>query len=170
MRPFTLLSTWLPLGSALAFPFNSIDRTISPRKNNIHHAISDLQALLSQDAVLIQPSDAGWDELQIRGTSPRISPDYSVVVEAATAADVENTVKIAAQFDIPFLAVSGTHGWTKTLNELKYGFQINLRKLNSTFLDEGGYTATIGGGTLQHETTRDLFAYNKQAGNIPSTY
>lgn len=167
MRSFTLLAAcqWLPIGSVLAFPLQSINQTNTTDAENINTAITTLQPLLSQEALLIQPSNDGWADLQVRGTSPRIQPNYSVVVEVATAADVENTVKIAAQYNIPFLAVSGTHGWTKSLNDLPYGFQINLRKLNSTFVNEGGDTATLGGGTLQYEATRALFAQNKQAGN-----
>ncbi|KAF1950939.1 hypothetical protein CC80DRAFT_553857 [Byssothecium circinans] len=38
-----------------------------------------------------------------------------------------------------------------------------MRKLNSTTVNAGGKTAIVGGGTLQWEATRALFATNKQA-------
>jgi len=123
--------------------------------------------VLSKSAKIVLPSGADWAELQIRGTSPRISPNYNVVVEVATEDDVVKTVQIANRYGIPFLAVSGTHGWTKTLNNLPFGIQINMRKLNTATVDKGGKTATVGGGTLQWEVTRALYAENKQAGTRP---
>ena len=87
-----------------------------------------------------------------------------MVVEVATEEDVQKTVQLASNSGIPFLAVSGTHGWTKTLNNLPYGIQINMRKLNSATVDPSGYTATVGGGTLQWEANRALYTENKQAG------
>lgn len=137
----------------------------SPEDSNaLKHIISELPLLLSEDAAVIFPWDARWDELQIRAASPRISPSYSVVVEAATEEDVQKTVSIANRFDVPFLAVSGGHGWPWSLNELPYGIQINMRKLNTTTLSEHGKTAIVGGGTKQYEITRSLFALGKYAG------
>lgn len=100
----------------------------------------------------------------MRASTPRLSPDYSVVVEVARESDVQATINLANRFSIPFLAVSGGHGWTNTLKEFPYGFQINMRKLNTTMLSENGSTAIVGGGILQHELTRALFAKNKYAG------
>lgn len=99
--------------------------------------------------------------MQIRSTSPRLAPHYSVVVEVATASDVQATVATASKYDIPFLAVSGTHGWTKTLEKLPYGIQINMRKLNTATLSTDGKVAVVGGGMLQHEIVRSLFAKGK---------
>ncbi|USP74879.1 hypothetical protein yc1106_02153 [Curvularia clavata] len=129
----------------------------------LKHVVSELPSLLSKDAVVTFPWDARWDDLQIRAASPRISPDYSIIVEAATEDDVQKTVSLANRFDIPFLAVSGGHGWTRSLNQLPYGIQINLRKLNTTTLNPDGKTAIVGGGTKQYEITRSLFGLGKYA-------
>lgn len=83
------------------------------------------------------------------------------MVEVATASDVQATVATASKYDIPFLAVSGTHGWTKTLEKLPYGIQINMRKLNTATLSTDGKVAVVGGGMLQHEIVRSLFAKGK---------
>ncbi|KAJ4295318.1 hypothetical protein N0V90_007329 [Kalmusia sp. IMI 367209] len=165
MRLALVFAAWLPFGGALAYALDSVDQPLVARADDLKAAATSLQPLLSKNACIVLPADDEWDELQIRGTSPRIHPNYNVVVEVATEADVQKTVQIAAQFGIPFLAVAGTHGWTKTLNNLPFGIQINLRKLNSTTVDKGGKTATVGGGVLQWEATRALFAQNKQAGN-----
>jgi hypothetical protein len=136
------------------------------READIQTAFSKLIPLLSPNATVTFPNEDTWAPLQIRGSSPRIRPNYQVVVEVATEQDVANTVTMANRFNIPFLAVSGTHGWTKTLNGLHYGIQVNMRKLNTITVDSGGKSATVGGGTLQWELTKALFAQNKQAGEI----
>lgn len=70
---------------------------------------------------------------------------------------------------LPFLAVTGTHGWTETLNTLSHGIQINMRRLNNTHVHADGEIASVGGGTLQHELTAALYEQGKQAGKIHNT-
>ncbi|KAF1977346.1 hypothetical protein BU23DRAFT_659580 [Bimuria novae-zelandiae CBS 107.79] len=135
MRLFPLLAAWLPLRCALADHVDSFGLPLASRADNLKAATTSLRPLLSKNARLVLPIDDEWDRLQIRGTSPRIHPNYNVVVEVATEADVQKTVQIAALLNIPFLADSGTHGWTKTLNSLPFGIQINMHKLNSTTVD-----------------------------------
>ena len=132
--------------------------------DSLKHIVSELPSLLSEDAVVTFPWDSRWDDLQIRAASPRISPDYSIIVEVATEDDVQKTVSLANRFDVPFLAISGGHGWTTSLSQLPYGIQINMRKLNTTTLSPDGTTAMVGGGTKQYEITRSLFAQGKYAG------
>jgi FAD/FMN-containing dehydrogenase len=159
-------TAWLSLGQAL--PSTIFTPRAGPE--SLTAASADLKPVLSKNAKIVLPSGADWAELQIRGTSPRISPKYNVVVEVATEEDVVKTVQIANKYGIPFLAVSGTHGWTKTLNNLPFGIQINMRKLNTATVDVGGKTATVAGGTLQWEITRALYAKNKQAGKLQTMY
>jgi hypothetical protein len=142
----------------------AIHGSFSCEIDDLKLAVSTLKPRLSEAATITFPWDSRWDDLQVRGSSPRISPDYNVVVEVATESDVQTTVALANRFDIPFLAVTGGHGWTKTLNKLPYGIQINMRKLNTTTLSQDGKTAIVGGGTLQHEITRSLFALGKYTG------
>jgi len=68
---------------------------------------------------------------------------------------------------VPFLAISGTHGWQTTLNTLKGGVQINMRKMNQTQISSGGKTATVGGGIMQYEIVAALWQDRKQAGTSP---
>jgi FAD/FMN-containing dehydrogenase len=158
-------TAWLTFGQAFPAPddFSAAAQPVT-QSDSLNAAAADLKPLLSKNAEIVLPSGADWAELQIRGTSPRISPKYNVVIEVATEEDVAKTLQIANRYNIPFLAVSGTHGWTKTLNNLSYGIQINMRKLNTTTVDKSGTTATVEGGTLQYEITRSLYAKNKQAG------
>ncbi|KAH7396793.1 hypothetical protein DE146DRAFT_695984 [Phaeosphaeria sp. MPI-PUGE-AT-0046c] len=133
----------------------------APGQDDLEQAISVLAPQLSSEAVVTFPWQGRWQALQIRSTSPRLAPHYSVVVEVATESDVQATVATASKYDIPFLAVSGTHGWTTTLNKLPYGIQINMRKLNTATLSSDGNVVVVGGGMLQHEITRALFAKGK---------
>ncbi|KAJ4359757.1 uncharacterized protein N0V89_000313 [Didymosphaeria variabile] len=155
---------WLSLG-ARAYTLGPVEKPIAARTNHLKLVTTLLKPLLSENASVTLPNDNNWDALQIRGTSPRIHPNFVVVIEPATEEDVQKTVQYASTSGTPFLAVSGSHGWTKTLNNMPYGVQINMRKLNSITLDLGGKTATVGGGTLQWELNRALYAGNKQAGN-----
>lgn len=127
-------------------------------------AVADMTPRLSKGAVITLPFQKRWAELQIRGSSPRVAPAYTAVVEVATEQDVATVVTIANRYNIPFLAVSGTHGWTKTLSNLPYGIQIRMRKLNSTTVSRDGNTAIVQGGVLQYEITRALFTQGKYAG------
>ena len=135
-------------------------------QKDLKHVVSALSAQLSDEASITFPGGVDWDTLQLRASSPRISPHYSVVVQVATESDVQATVALANRFNIPFLAISGAHGWTKSLNKLPYGIQINMRKLNTTTLKQDGKTAMVGGGTMQYEITRALFVKGKYAGEF----
>jgi FAD/FMN-containing dehydrogenase len=131
---------------------------------DLEKAVIALRPQLSSGAIITFPSDPRWDELQNRASSPRLMPHYSVVVEVATEADVQSTVTVASQYNVPFLAITGQHGWTSSIEKLQYGFQINLRGLNSTALSSDGKTAIVGGGIIQYELVRSLFAKGKYAG------
>jgi hypothetical protein len=131
---------------------------------DIRKAGTDLAKMLSKEAIVTFPSNSRWEALLSRSSHPRINPDYSVVIEVGNEEDVQKTLAYANKKSIPFLAVSGAHGWHETLNRLPYGFQVRMRQLNTTTIDAEGKTATVGGGSLQHDVIRSLFAQNKQAG------
>ena len=143
---------------------SSVTLALPQDDQNLRQAISALRPQLSKEAIVTFPWNPRWNELQIRASSPRVHPAYNVVVEIASEADVQATVTLANRYNVPFLAISGSHGWTRTLNKLSHGIQINLRKLNTTLLNDTGKTAHVGGGTLQYEITRSLFDKGKYAG------
>ena len=73
-------------------------------------------------------------------------------------------VRYANRIGIPFLVVTGTHGWQTTLNDLHCSIQINMRRMNDTKISRGGKTAIAGGGVLQHEMVQSLYREKKMAG------
>ena len=165
MRHILVAAAWL-LQGALASPFPTPAQTPAhplARAESLQQIVSNLTSYLSADAEVVWPNDTEWASLLIRGSSPRVYPDYSVVIEVASEEDVQLTVETAYRNGLPFLAISGAHGWTETMNKLPYGIQIRMSKLNTTTVNDDG-TATVGGGTMQWEITRALFAQNKQAG------
>lgn len=50
------------------------------------------------------------------------------------------------------------------MNDLQNGIQISMRKLQSVKVDEGGDTATIGGGATQNTTLKALAKVGKRTG------
>lgn len=73
-------------------------------------------------------------------------------------------IKFANANQLPFLAVSGGHGWTNDISKVRGGVQINMRRMNSISLSEDKKTATVGGGTLQEEIVKELASKNRLAG------
>ncbi|KAM4060379.1 FAD binding domain-containing protein [Hirsutella rhossiliensis] len=140
--------------------------TSQPRLDVEKTLVKHLAPRLSKDATIVLPSSPIAGPLLERATSPRISPGYAVIVEVATESDVQQTIKYANRHGMPFLAVCGGHGAPSTLNRLKNGIQINMRKMNNTRLHSDGQTAKVGGGTLQHELTAALFSHGKQTATV----
>jgi hypothetical protein len=142
---------------AVLYPFVSAH-------HDLEQVAAQLKSHLSSEAIVTFPWDPRWQDLQTRASYPRLSPDYNVVVEVATESDVQATIRLANQFSIPFLAVSGGHGWSNSLKKFPYGIQIKMRRMNTMTLSADGRTAYVGGGMLQHELVRSLFATGKYAG------
>ncbi|KAK5997639.1 FAD-linked oxidoreductase chyH [Cladobotryum mycophilum] len=124
--------------------------------------MQSLRPLLSSEAVITYSSSPNAEALLARASAPRVSPEYVAIVEVASESDIQQTVKYANRHGMPFLAVSGGHGWPSSLNRMKGGIQINMRKLNTTKLKPDGTTVIVGGGTLQHEITASMFKEHKQ--------
>jgi hypothetical protein len=62
---------------------------------------------------------------------------------------------------MPFLALSGKHGYNINLNNVKHGIGINMRDLNRIELAKDGKTATIGGGIVTKRLTHELWEMGK---------
>ncbi|KAF8247119.1 FAD-binding domain-containing protein [Wilcoxina mikolae CBS 423.85] len=123
---------------------------------------SDLAALLSPGARVVVPHDSDWTNLTSRW-DPYAEPDLRVSVEAATAADVQATVKYAAQRQIKLLIRNTSHGFTETVESVVNGIQISIRALNSVKIDASKNTATVGGGVMVAEFIDALWKAGKRS-------
>ncbi|KAI1459380.1 hypothetical protein F4805DRAFT_473318 [Annulohypoxylon moriforme] len=122
--------------------------------DNINIA-ADLGPLLSPQASIVLPGEATFANLTSRWREYR-APNISAVVQAATEADVQKTVRYSVERDIPFIARAGGHGATESLASAKNAIQIDFRSLNQVKLSEDGTTTTIGGGATVKQVVSTL--------------
>lgn len=71
-------------------------------------------------------------------------------------------VNFANSCGIPFLTVSGGHGWQSTLGNAS-GIQLNMRKMQEVRLSDNGDTVHVGGGVKQKHLVDSLYKLDKQA-------
>ena len=62
---------------------------------------------------------------------------------------------------MPFLALSGKHGYNVNLNKVQHGIGINMRNLNRIELAKDGKTAKIGGGIVTKKLMHELWEIGK---------
>ncbi|KUM62366.1 hypothetical protein ACN42_g4743 [Penicillium freii] len=118
---------------------------------------------LSVNATIVFAKSEKWYDITHRAAAPRVNPSYLAVVDVATEDDVVNTIKVANEIGVPFLAVTGTHGWTDDISKIQDGTQVRMRGLNHVGLGPNNDTAYAGGGVIQYEVVHALFPYRKQA-------
>ena len=70
---------------------------------------------------------------------------------------------------MPFLALSGKHGYNDNLNKVKHGVGINMRSMNSVDVAKDGKSATIGGGIVTKQLTDTLWEKGKLTSMCPNT-
>ncbi|KAL3472081.1 hypothetical protein BJX99DRAFT_262688 [Aspergillus californicus] len=77
--------------------------------------------------------------------SPFFSPRCALVPFQQLS---DPTNQVANEIGVPFLAVSGTHGWTDDISKIQDGIQIRMRGLNHVSISPSNDTAYVGGGGL----------------------
>lgn len=75
-----------------------------------------------------------------------------------------NKIRYANEFNRPFLAITGGHGETWDLGNVRNGIGISMRGMIYVHISADGQSATIGGGTQSGEVIASLWARGKQAG------
>ncbi|GAP83928.1 putative 6-hydroxy-d-nicotine oxidase [Rosellinia necatrix] len=125
-------------------------------------ALAELRPLLSSGAAIITKDNCQFANLTSRWRE-FLAPDISVVVEATTEKDIQQIVRIADKFNIPFVARSGGHGATESLADAQSAIQVDFRKLNQVKLSKDGKSATIGGGATGKHVIDELAAVGKRA-------
>ncbi|KAK3308387.1 uncharacterized protein B0T15DRAFT_524296 [Chaetomium strumarium] len=124
--------------------------------------LSDLGLLLSPGASIALRDHADFAKLTDRWREWH-APEVAAVVRVATEADVQQTIRFAAQHDIPFVARAGGHGATDALGNAKNAIQLDLRSLNQVRVLEDGKAAIIGGGADAKQVVSELEKVGKRA-------
>jgi hypothetical protein len=144
--PFDYLST--PQHTS-AYQIATINSTLGPQ--------------LSARAQIHPLGSAGFNTSTERWNS-YINPTFAVVVEVATEADVQATIRWANNAALPFLAVTGGHGVVQSLNDFRGGLGIWMRGMKDVRVLEGGEAARIEGGVLSGEMVHGLWGEGKMTG------
>lgn len=154
---FTTLfsSEWIPFLDPATLQHN--------KPHHIATIASTLGPQLSTNAQIHLPGSAGFNGSTERWNS-NITPTFAVVVEVATEADVQATIRWANDASLPFLAVTGGHGVVQSLNDFRDGVGIWIRKMKDMEVLEGGHAARIEGGMLSGELVHELWEAGKMTG------
>ncbi|KAI1124475.1 hypothetical protein F5Y10DRAFT_249357 [Nemania abortiva] len=158
----------LVLAAVRAFSFFNILSTVPVLATGLQTAMADNTSIFNDLIPLLSPQAtvALRDSLDYANLTSRWrewhAPDIAAVVEVATEEDVQQTVRFAGKFDIPFVARAGGHGATDSLANAKNAIQIDFRKMNHVKLNEDGKTVRIGGGVTSKQVIDGLEAVGKR--------
>jgi FAD/FMN-containing dehydrogenase len=139
-----------------------------------------LKTNLSSGAKVYFPSDANYSsEVTLRSSSFE-QPTYLATVQPATTSDVQTIVrfhhsvqvmwltagmhlqvKLASQYNVPFLATGGGHAGTITEKALQ-GLQVDLKLFKSVTYNANESTITVGGGVVMKDTYPTIEAAGKE--------
>ncbi|KAL5333401.1 FAD-binding domain-containing protein [Aspergillus crustosus] len=102
---------------------------------------------LSAHASIHLPSDANYTDKVTQRWTNHQTPSYIGTIKPATIKDVQNTIKIAAAHDLPFLVTGGGHGASISLGKVQGGLQIDQSNFDSVDFDPTTNLLTVGGAT-----------------------
>ncbi|KAE8152887.1 hypothetical protein BDV25DRAFT_137436 [Aspergillus avenaceus] len=119
-------------------------------------ALTDLHQALPAGSILF-PHSKAYEESVFIGNSLYRWNSPAAVVQAVNEADVQETVKFAAQQNIQLSVRSGAHGFGGfCLNQ--GGIVLDIRSLNQVEVRPDGKEISIGGGALWGDVYRTLHA------------
>ncbi|KAF5558957.1 cytochrome p450 [Fusarium mexicanum] len=144
---FTLLTT-LAVSSPLYVPSYFQPDHLTRREVPVFQIQQELGALLSENSLILLPSNPLWIETTKRWNT-MAPPDIKVVVQPAKEVDIP---KIVSPYfmAINFLVVNRGHGLTKSLGAFK-GMQIDMKQLRSMDIARDGKSAWFQGGAYAYE-------------------
>ncbi|KAF5620203.1 fad binding domain protein [Fusarium sp. NRRL 52700] len=145
---FALL-TALAAGSPLFVPSYFQPDHLTRRKVPVFQIQQELGALLSENSLILLPSNPLWVNTTKRWNTIA-PPDIKVVVQPANEIDIPKIVKYCNRNSINFLVVNRGHGLTKSLGAFK-GMQIDMKQLRSMDIARDGKSASFQGGAYAYE-------------------
>lgn len=90
------------------------------------------------------------------------APTWIATVKPATVEDIQNTVKVCGEKNIPFHAVATGHHYTAAYEKAKDVLQIDISNLNSVAVDADANTLTIGGAVRFVDVFEPLYKAGKE--------
>jgi FAD/FMN-containing dehydrogenase len=126
-------------------------------------AASDLSQRIDPDLVLTQFSDNRGPRIWNAAVQHR----PALVVEARSARDVQEAIRVAGDHGIPLSVLGGGHDWAgRALRD--GGLLINLSGIRTVTVDAGMQVATVGGGATAGDVMAAAAPYGlvAAAGNI----
>ncbi|KAL4783258.1 hypothetical protein BJX76DRAFT_259533 [Aspergillus varians] len=85
-------------------------------------------------------------------------PTYALAVSPGSEDDVVTAVKLAARYNISFLATGARHGYGNTLGNLQNGLALDLSLLDTLTVDADAETVTVGPGVKIGDIYEPVFA------------
>ncbi|KAF1941720.1 FAD-binding domain-containing protein [Clathrospora elynae] len=89
-------------------------------------------------------------------------PQYDAIVKPDIEEDIQKTIRFANKQNKPFLAISGGHGTTSLISNVKHGIGILMTGMNNISIVDDGHAALIGGGALTGDVISYLWSHGKQ--------
>lgn len=153
----------------LNFPYNSGWEPVyfPPAAEHDWPRIANINSTLGPDlsaGAKIHPEGSAVFNTSTERWNSYITPTFGVVVEVATEADVQATIRWANSAALPVLAITGGHGVVQSLNGFTRGVGIWMRGMKGVEVLEGGERARIEGGALSGELVHALWEEGRMAG------
>ncbi|KAM7213855.1 hypothetical protein V8F06_010787 [Rhypophila decipiens] len=125
-------------------------------------ATREFRRKLSPGAKIYFPSDPNYTNLTAQRWTVYEEPTYSATIIPAVESDVQNIVKIAGRYGIPFLATGGGHGLSTTLSKLQDGINIDLNLFKKVDIDLKASTVTVGGANVFGDVFKSVWDAGKE--------
>ncbi|KAL8992184.1 MAG: hypothetical protein Q9169_007296 [Polycauliona sp. 2 TL-2023] len=116
---------------------------------------------LSSSAQVIPPSTSNFSTLLQQRWTDYNAPSFSLgAIKPATERDVQETVRIASAYEIPFFVTGGGHGISDY--HAFDGLAIDLGAFKHVSVAESGSHMTIGGSVKIHQLIQPLYEAGKE--------
>ena len=122
-----------------------------------HSAQLELKKRLSASAKIVIQGDEDFADVNSRYTNYK-RPGYIAGVIVGEEKDVVETLNYARSRGIPFIARTGGHSLTTSLEKIQDALVIDMRGLNSIIYDAEMQQMTIGGGVTTGEFANATFS------------
>ncbi|PIA89336.1 6-hydroxy-D-nicotine oxidase [Cercospora beticola] len=146
------------LASAVGYTF-SIFSISNPSSTTF---ATTLAPHLSSQAQICHPNSSCYRNATSRWQISWGIPHFDIVIHPSTIEDIQSTIRVANAHSKPFLAISGGHGATLSLANLRNGVGIWLESFKDVEILRDGQSAVVGGGVLSGELRDKLALHSKQ--------